>query len=371
MRSQTLITCVLLAVSVLLSGCNITTTSPTATIEPIVEITNSPSPTATIRLEVTPSPPPPSPTEPVTVQLYTPSPTPTLFPTETLLATETPGYWEHVVQLGETLGYIIQQSPYDYPYDQAVIDAVVRLNNIPNPDNLLVGSTIQIPRPTPTPITASGEATSVFSTSRVVNAGTLPENTVYGCHPVQQGETAVGIVEQYGGLTLALLSQLNDDVDFGGCDFESPSGGPNCNPFISEGQCLIVPFPTPTPTPSPTPSGNETATPTPTFAAPNMIYPPQNGIALPGIVILQWVSVGILQPEEYYLVRVVDVTSGAQPWLGITKSTSIALPETLIPSDGQTHSVEWSVLVGKANEQGLYVPVSGVGNPRTFQWQSR
>jgi len=131
-----------------------------------------------------------------------------------------------------------------------------------------------------------------------------------------------------------------------------------------------VPAPTPTLTLSPTPSGRETATPTPTFPAPSMIYPPEGGIAPPGVVRLYWVGVGVLSANDYYLVQVLDVTSNRE-FNQVTKDTSMELPETMIPSDGQRHIINWRVAVATPNENGVYRPISGAGPVRSFQWQSR
>ena len=361
-----------LLASILVTGCNFNSDNATLTPDAIIEQPIDPLPEVTMTPEATLSSTPslePVPTEPAIIEIYTPSPTPTLFPTDTLIPSQTPGHWEYVIQSGDQLGAIIQQPPFNYQ-NWDVLQEIIRINdNIVNADSLPPpGSTILIPRPTSLPVASGAEATAVLAEQ--ANLGQYPPNTEFGCHTVQEGETLISIIEQYP-VTLEIISQLNREIDFRGCDFEEPGGGPNCKPLITVGQCINVPFPTPTPTLTSTPSGNETPTPTPTFAIPSMIFPPENSIVPPGIITLHWVSVGILQPEEYYLVQVVDVTAGTQPWAEKTKSTSISLPDTLIPVDGQTHMVEWSVFVAKPNEQGLFAPVGGIGATRMFQWQSR
>jgi hypothetical protein len=354
----------------LLAGCNFDTSEATPTAEVIIQPTDT-IPVATVTPQPTMIPvasSSPLPTEPAEIQISTPSPTPTLFPSDTPIPTETPGHWEYVIQQGDSLYYIIQQPPFNYDnYD--VVNEIIHINdNMNNVDSLPApGSTILIPRPTASPPPQPGDDTT---TSINPSTHRFPENTTFGCHTVQEQETLIGIAEQYG-VTLEILSQLNSDIDWGGCNFENPSGGENCNPFISIDQCISVPFPTPTPTLTPTPSGNETPTATPTFAAPRLIFPPQNSIVPPRIINLQWVSVGVLQPEEYYLIQVVDVTAGTQPWRNITQSTSTTLPDTLIPADGQSHIMEWVIVVVKADDQGLYSPVGGTSSTQTFQWQSR
>jgi hypothetical protein len=363
---------VLVLVVILLTGCNFSTDGATPTVEVTIEqVTASQEATATSVLSSQTQSPLPQPTE--IVNISTPSATATPLPSPMPSSTSTPGPWEYTIQDGDSLGYIIQQSPFNYrTYD--VMGEIVRLNdNVPSADRLpAVGSVILIPRQTATPIPLGVEETAAMAEVRDEHPEIrgLPSNTQFGCHIVASGETIVGIVEQYA-TTLEILSQLNGDIDFGGCNFENPGGGPNCNPLISEGQCVQIPLPTPTPTPSPTPSGNETATFTPTYPVPNTTFPPEGGIVPPAMITLQWVSVGVLEPDQYYLVQVMDITAGTQPWANVTSNTSMQLPDTLIPADGQAHIIEWSVMIASQNEQGLFEPIGGTGNTRTFQWQSR
>ena len=170
--------------------------------------------------------------------------------------------------------------------------------------------------------------------------------------------------------TLEVLAVLNPDISFAGCNFEIQSGGPNCNPLLSVGQEIQVPAPTPTPTLSPTPSGSETPTPTPTYAAPLVISPPQDANVPADVFRLEWVGVGVLQPDEVYLVQVSDATSG-QVFNDITRSTSLLLPDSLVPTDGQTHTIDWTVTVAKPNEAGIYRVISGPPGINRFNWLSR
>lgn len=370
MKLKLIITMTVLA-SVLVTGCNFNNNT-TVTPDVIIVSPVNPLPETTVIGEATPSYTltlAPEPTDPATIGISTLSPTLTAFPTSTLIPSSTPGHWEYVVQPGDQLGGIIQQPPFNYQ-NWDVLEEIIRINdNVANADSLPPpGSTIFIPRPTAVPTSVGIDVTAALADH--ANLGQYAPNTVFDCHYVREGETLISIIEQYP-VTLEIISQLNRDIDFRGCDFEEPGGGQNCNPLISVDQCINVPFPTPTPTLTATPSGNETETPTPTFSAPSMIFPPENSVVPPGIIALHWISVGILQSEEFYLVQVVDVTAGTQPWVGKTKSTSITLPDTLIPMDGQTHIIEWSVFVAKANDQGLYAPVGGIGATRVFQWQSR
>jgi hypothetical protein len=78
----------------------------------------------------------------------------------------------------------------------------------------------------------------------------------------------------------------------------------------------------------------------------------------------------VLQPDEVYLVQVTDTITG-QTHFEITRSTSVMLPESMIPTDGQRHVINWTVAVARPNEEGRYRIISGAPQIRTFQWESR
>lgn len=357
---------------VVASACNLVAPLPTPTVEAIVTEMPSPSPTLSETLEATIAP---------TIVISTPVVITSAPPTEinavpTLPeAQPTEGPYVYIIRPNDTLGYILQLQPWGYPpFDPGVIAAVVRLNNLPN-ENILPppGSELLIPRRTATPIPEGADATATSDASlgagqRIGNV-TLPQGAITGCYTVVEGDSLIGIADRFN-TTLETLSQLNQNLNWFGCRFSEYSGGPNCRPFISVGQCVNVPLPTPTPVPTATPSGRETPTPTPTYAPARGFYPP-NGAIAPGIPIrLEWVSVGVLRPEEVYLVEFQNLTTNTQS-LQVTRNTFLMLPDSLIPSDGQTHSVQWRVSVAKRTETGAYQYIGGVGDWRFFQWRSR
>lgn len=353
---------------ILLAGCNFAQlpqgdASPTVEIIPItVEVTPTGEPTLTPSATLTPE---------VVIASATPSPIPgppTLPPTRT----PTPGPYEHTIRQGETLIAIVQQ--YGYTEFINIIQEVVRLNdNVLNADALPgEGAVILIPRQTATP-TPEGLELTPTSQFEVALAPTnelgLSVDTTLMQHQVVEGQTIVDIASIYD-TTLEVLSRLNPDIIFAGCNFSIPSGGPNCNPLLQVGQAVNVPAPTPTPTLSPTPSGNETATPTPTYPAPMVVSPPQDAIVPPGSLRLEWVSVGVLENNQVYLIQIEDTTSGTG-LDSITRETSFVIPDNLVPADGQVHVFNWRVGVAAPNEAGIYRIVSGVPEIRRFRWQSR
>lgn len=355
------------ALCLALSACSVTSPVP-ADASPIVVIPQQIN-TATPTLEPTLFP---SLTPALTLELVALVPTPTpLPPSETPTPTETLGPYQHTIRQNETLGYIIQLYGYR---DFSVIPEIVALNpNIPNADTLpSAGSVILIPRqtttPTPQATEPSGAVSAFFNVAPTSRAGLNADIEIVP-YTVLEGDTIVGIAANWA-TTLEVLARLNPDIGFFGCNFEIPSGGPNCNPSLRIGQIVNVPAPTPTPTLSPTPSGSETPTPTATYASPVMISPPQDAVVPPGVLFLEWVGVGALLPDEMYLVQIEDITVG-KTFAAVTRSTSYALPDTLIPSDGQIHTIQWTVTIARRNEQGRYAVISGQPVIRRFQWQSR
>ncbi|MCU0464720.1 MAG: LysM peptidoglycan-binding domain-containing protein [Anaerolineae bacterium] len=358
----------LVALCALLSACNFNIEAPTPTVAvpetPTVAGTEaSPTAEASLAPSLTPS------TAPTVerVVLITPTPeAPIGPPTEPPTLTPTLGPYEVTVAPGDTLAGIVSRFGYR---DLSVLRAITTLNPNVNVDNLQVNQPLLIPRMSPTPSPPGYEATAAMrATLGIRSPDQLAENTELVCHTVIEDENIISIASSYN-TTLEIIARLNPEISFSGCDFDNRSGGETCNPSIFIGQCVTVPLPTATPTLSPTPSGNETATPTPTFAAPVVITPP-DGVTVSGAVTVQWVSVGVLAPDEFYYVEVTDTTLNTR-FTQVTKETSMPLPPALIPSDGQTHAMAWLVTVVRRNAGGGYAPIGGVMSVKTFNWQSR
>ena len=356
-KQYSLYTIALLVVIVsLIVACSPSPVAPTPTLQVELITTSTTAPTVSAS---------PSPTS--EAQFVPPTPTPTaLPPTESFTPSPTPGPVEYIIQPDDTLLFIIQQPPFNYR-DLSVIDDILRLNpSITSADRLPApGTTILIPLPTPTP-TLEGTLAIEQPNIPVV---TLPVSTTIIQHTVREGETIIGIAEQYRA-TLRILSNLNPEVGFFNCDFDNPSGGPDCTVLLEVGQAINVPAPTPTPTLSPTPSGSETPTPTPTAAAPLVSFPPLDAVINASTPFtLQWVSIGILQPDQVYLVQLEDVTAGSS-YNDITRANSYRIPTSLVPSDGQPHQFRWRVSVAQPNEQGLYDFTGAQGEWRSFSWST-
>ncbi len=374
-----------ISLSIVLTACNFNTPDRTPTAEGIVEEPINPLPdaetpeqTPTITATLSPTP---SLTPVALVQLVSETPTSTPgTPTATFTPEPTEGPWEYVVQSGETMGFILRQAPHNYDIfsNPAILDAVLALNGLSSANNVFAGQTLLIPRPTPTPIPQGIELTQAVieaqggDPSLGLGNSVIAPGTLFGCHEVVDGQTIIEIISLYPPLTFESICQLNtDNISCFRCDFEQPGGGPGCSVFLSVGQCVTVPLPTLTPTLSPTPNGNETPTATPTYRAPPLTSPPDGGLAPAGLIELQWVSVGQLDENEYYLVEITDITAGTAPQRFTTRTTSYLLPASLIPTDGQTHQFAWTVSVAVQNQSGAFARVGGTSQTRNFQWQSR
>lgn len=366
---------------ILLAACNIDQpNNPTPTVEILISATatatRTPTPEASLTPTFTASPQINMQT-PIVIVSAAPNNVPNI-PTApvTVAPLETPTPWTYIIKEGDTLAGILAIQPWGYNgFDSAIQRAVVQLNNMISPDIIPPpGTELLIPQVTWTPIPEGVELTqaAMGSIGCSGTAGTLcvPEGTVFDCYTTEAGDTMIEISINYSA-SFELLSNLNRNLNWGGCNFTNPTGGPNCNPPIGIDQCIMVPLPTGTPVPTSTLTGSETPTATPTRAAARLIYPADGAIMSGGTFRLDWVSAGLLASDQVYLIEVQDVTAGTPPWLQVTRDNSLDLPGTLVPSDGQTHQFQWRVTVVKKDPAGTYAMSDGQGTWRPFQWQSR
>jgi hypothetical protein len=358
----------LFLIIVALSACDLTFTPPDPT-PPADPIETAMTPAPTFATPPPPSPSPsPSPSRQPRLAQATDTPVPGT-PTETPTPTETLGPYEYIIQPNDTLYYIIQLPPWNYrSFD--VVSEILRLNpNITSVDRLPPpGSRILIPRPTVPPTPLGYELTVAARPPALQTA--QPEGTMQVMEVVvREGNTILGIAQQ-NNTTLSVLRRLNPQLAFWNCDFNNPSGGPNCNVPLSVGQTVNVPAPTPTPTLSPTFSGSETPLPTPTFAPPVLVFPP-DGVALTGGAFqLQWVTSGVLRGDQVYLVEIEDQTAGVK-FIDVTRSTSYPLPQDLVPDEDSVHHIRWRVSIAEPNSAGDYQLIGGEAPWRSFQWRGR
>lgn len=362
----------MLIAPLLLAGCNISAPesepSPTFEIASIATATATPPPTATHSPAPAPSATPP-------LRIVTPEPSATEAESSPAPPpSPTSPFYEYQVQEGETLFYILQLPQHGYAYEPNVAATVVALNaNIRDADSVIGGITILIPRPTATATAAGAQATQALLATIGLDdssGAVLESGASVGCHNVIAGDSMVSIAHTYD-TTLEILSDLNrGDIDWYGCNFKQPAGGPDCRPTLNIGQCVRVPQPTPRPTKPPTPSGEETATPTATKLAPRLLHPADGAVIPPGPLTLHWLGVSGLNAEDKYLLELIDQTSN-RAFRQVTRANSYPAPAAFIPADGATHIVQWQVTVARKNERGEYYYVGAPGATNSFEWRSR
>jgi hypothetical protein len=350
----------LITVALALAACqssnpSVPTTIPTASrtftpsLNPSAPV--APSPTLRPLIEATDVPPTAGPV------VDTPPPTATTGP---FCLTANPG--DSIFSLLAKGGY----NNFSPPLVQAFRD----VNNMPeNSNNIVAGEKYCVPQPTPTPTPPGYEATQ---TQQCKELGCETKIAFVATYTIKEGDTITSLQLELG-VTLRQLCELNhpDPINCGGCDIDKPIGQQNCRPVLRTGDVIRIPGPTPTPTITPTLTGSETATPTPPYSGPRLVEP-VNGAALAGGVMLRWLPVGILQPDEAYLVLLSDAT--AQPphtWEFETQATSLRLPADIQPTDGQPHTFNWQVMAARKTPDGAYVVVGRKSVIYTFTLQNQ
>lgn len=312
-------------------------------------------------------------------------PTPTLTPSPTI--TPTLGPCVQQVQPNDSLiGIIARCGHRDY---QDLMQVVLDMNNLTDPNQIQVGKSIEVPWPTattdpnaiptatPTPgegvmaevgvSVADGGTASDSSGSRIRPTPTLQPGVAW--HTVSGNENILSIAVEYGA-TLRILSELNPEIAFSQCDFGIGSGGPGCTVLLYPGQEVRVPAPTVTPTIQPTPSGSETPTPTatPTYNIPTALSPSDRAFfRKDDLITLRWSGTGALNADEAYWVQVTDLTTG-QVFTEMTQALFFIIPETWQSQDASRHDYTWSV--GVVNQNQPTEP-SFVTPLRRFTWQGR
>ena len=296
----------------------------------------APQPTQTPVPTVTETSPP--------TQTHTPPPptsTPTVTPVPTQPNTPVPPT-KYTVRSGDTLSTIADKF-------STTIEKIQAFNSLGNSDELQVGQVLQIP--------ASGSTPNPTNTPRPTETfvpGPTPGTVL---HVVQSGDTLLGISIKYG-VSLSVIQKVNEIQDA-----ES----------IRVGQQLVIPIGpafTPTPGPQATPTG------LPTYPAPALLSPPNNqtfeGNEEP--ILLQWASVGILRQNEYYLVRLEQVSGGVPPKTFSTHTTGLRVPVELFPRADDAHQVfQWQVRVvretgTRADGTPIYADAGPPSSLRLFRW---
>ncbi len=330
-------------------------TTATPTSSPTVTSTSTPTSTATRTVTPTATTAPARATASAT-----PTPSPTGEPTATPEPTQLADLY-HTVEQGEYLGAIARR----YGIDEALI---ARANGITSETILRIGQQLLIPdvpvTPTNTPRPTQASPTDAAEPAETPRADVI--------HIVEQGEY-LGVIATRYDVAVADIAQANDI---------------SVNAVLSVGQELVIPSIPVTPTATHTPTATLTLTPTPTatptlmrsnqvlpFRAPFLLGPRQGASyqSADARILLNWTSVGILGPNEWYLVRVWPTgrpEDGIEAW---TKATSWRPDGTPLPESwNRLLRLSWDVTVVE-RLQGT--PPWRVASPasvtRGFTWDLR
>ena len=271
----------------------------------------------------------------------TPPPSPTRADTPTL-----PPPLEYIVRSGDTPGGIAAF------YDISV-EELYGYNGKQPDDFILPGEALKIPMPTPKP-TATPTPIG-FELTRTP----VPPTPAEAVYTVQQGDTLSDIAIKLK-IPMDVIQRRNDIAD--------PSQ-------LQVGQQLIIPLgATPTLTPAPV-SADATPTAPANYPAVKLLTPLDGEIIVGNAepVLLQWLSVGVLRPNELYRAEVVQLNSPRPPLSIRTLATSWRLPLDLFPLPGDRNRIfRWQVeivrQVGAGSDGQPSYSVVGQLSQYNFQW---
>ncbi len=273
-----------------------------------------------------------------------------ILPTATPRATATPTGTptpvpplEYTVKNGDTPGRIALL------YDLTVPE-LMTFNGKVEDDVIVVGEVLKIPPPTPQPT----------STATAAPGTTTPPPANEIVYTVQAGDTLSGIALKFG-VPMSRIQQRNNIQNI---------------QSLHVGDQLVVPVaPTPTFTPRPGASSAGATTPTPQAQYPpvKLLTPLDREIFIGGSspILLQWLSSGILQSNELYLVEV--ERPGARTISARTYATSYHLLPDQYPAPGDTNRLfRWRVMIvrqaGTGNDQSPTFRVVSSVSESSFEW---
>ncbi|NOZ27254.1 MAG: LysM peptidoglycan-binding domain-containing protein [Chloroflexi bacterium] len=267
--------------------------------------------------------------------ISTPTPTPTSTPSPE--PTPTPAPIIHIVQAGESLEYIAGNYGLR-------MDDLIAANDLEDPNLLVVGQKLIIPPPTPDP--------------RRLTPSPTPAGGIVN-YEVQRGDTLSAISVRFG-VSVRAIQRANKLGD---------------SEIIFPGEVLLIPLPTPEqaepagPTPTPTPEGSYR------WPAPFLLGPPDEAlIASTASPVLRWAAVGLLDEDEWYIVRIWPQDPRLpRPPAYWTKGTSWRVGAEWRPPDTSgERRYFWQVIVVRAEGEGADRHATEATSPmsatRSFIW---
>lgn len=250
---------------------------------------------------------------------------------------------EYVVKQGDTPGRVALL------YDVG-LQALMAFNGKAEDDVIVVGEVLKIPPPTPQP---TGTA--------AVEPGTpTPAAASEVSYTVVAGDTLSDIAQKFG-VPMSRIQERNNIQNI---------------QSLQVGDQLVIPVaPTPTFTPEPGASSAVAGTPTPIvqYAPVKLLTPLDREIFIGNSkpILLQWLSSGILQPGELY---VVDVERpGARTISFRTRATSFHLTTDQYPAAGDTNRLfKWRVMIarqaGTGSDQSPTFRIVSPVSESSFEW---
>jgi len=259
---------------------------------------------------------------------------------------------EYIVKSGDTCGGIAEKN-------NVPLSVFLAYNNLDENNCLIrVGDAVKIPPSTPTPGPSPTLPPGVTAepSSAAEATVTLPPQIIV---QVKSGDTCGDIAVRNHVSVAQLIQQNNLDS--------------NCS--LQIGQVLTVTFATPTPFMSPTPIIAQTPTPRVGFDAPQIIAPPNEAqiTETEGVVTLQWLSVGLLKDNEWYVVQIQPSGALTVP-IYETRATSIKITRAIF-GDQLERSFAWWVQVKQFQGSDAvtgdrsYTPLSPPSVVRRFTWR--
>lgn len=273
-----------------------------------------------------------------------------VLPTATPRATATPPGTptpipplEYVVKNGDTPGRIALL------YDLAVPE-LMAYNGKAEDDVIVVGETLKIPPPTPQPA----------ATTTAAPGTPTPPPADEVTYTVAAGDTLSGIAQKFD-VPMSRIQERNNIQNI---------------QSLQIGDQLVIPVaPTPTFTPAPGASSAAAATPTPPVQYPRvtLLTPLDREIFIGNSapILLQWLSSGILQSDELYLVEV--ERPGARAISARTRATSYHLLLDQYPAAGELNRLfKWRVMIvrqaGTGNDEAPAYRVVSPVSESSFEW---